>query len=160
SRSNPARFFLRCTEWKRRDGSRHPGGGPKKIAGPRITAWPKPGNASSKPKPRTGSASRWRSRKRVKRPQRKNMPLMTRLSSLWRNLFHKARTEQELTEEIDAYLEMLVERNINAGLDPAHARRAALIELGGREQVKEKVREARMGYQLETLWQDLRYALR
>jgi len=88
------------------------------------------------------------------------MPLMTRLSSLWRNLFHKARTEQELTEEIDAYLEMLVERNINAGLDPAHARRAALIELGGREQVKEKVREARIGRQLETIWQDLRYALR
>src|SRR5262245_34858053 len=88
------------------------------------------------------------------------MPLPPRLSSFWRNLFHKARKEQELTEEIDAYLEMLIERKINAGLDPAEARRAALIELGGREQVKEKVREARAGYQLEALWQDIRYALR
>jgi predicted permease len=87
------------------------------------------------------------------------MPLLTRLSSLWRNLFHKARMEQELTEEIDAYLEMLIEQKINEGLDPAEARRAALIEFGGGEQVKEKVREARAGHQLETLWRDFRYGL-
>jgi predicted permease len=88
------------------------------------------------------------------------MPLLPRLSSLWRNLFHKSRTEQELAEEIDAYLEMLVEQKINEGLDPAEARRAALIELGGREQVKERVWEVSSGHQLETLWQDLRYSLR
>jgi predicted permease len=88
------------------------------------------------------------------------MPLLHRLSSLWRNLFHKARKDQELMEEIDAYLELLIEQKIEEGLDPEDARRAALIELGGREQVKEKVRDARMGHQLETLWQDLRYALR
>ena len=88
------------------------------------------------------------------------MPLMPRLSSLWRNLFHKAQREQELTEEIGAYLEMLVEQKTKEGLAPAEARRAALIELGGGEQVKEKVREARAGHQLETLWLDLRYALR
>jgi hypothetical protein len=35
------------------------------------------------------------------------MPLLPRLSSLWRNLFHKARKERELAEEIDAYLEKL-----------------------------------------------------
>ncbi len=87
------------------------------------------------------------------------MPLLPRLSSLWRNLFHKARKEQDLTEEIDAYLEMLIEQKINEGLNPEDARRAALIELGGREQVKEKVRDARAGYYLETLWQDLRYGL-
>src|SRR5262245_7260609 len=88
------------------------------------------------------------------------MPLLSRLSSLWRNLFHKARKEQELTEEIDAYLEMLIEQKIEQGLDPEKARRAALIELGGKQQVKENVREARMGHQLETIWQDLRFALR
>jgi hypothetical protein len=88
------------------------------------------------------------------------MPLLPRLSSLWRNLFHKSRTEQELTEEIDAYLEMLIEQKINEGLAPAEARRAALIELGGKEQIKEQVREARVGHQLETLRQDMRYGLR
>src|SRR5262249_4279182 len=88
------------------------------------------------------------------------MPLSPRLSSLWRNLFHRTRKDQELTKEIDTYLEMLVEQKINEGLDPAEARRAALIELGGKEQVKEKVRDVRVGHQLETLWQDMRYGLR
>ncbi|HKQ93605.1 MAG TPA: ABC transporter permease, partial [Blastocatellia bacterium] len=88
------------------------------------------------------------------------MPLLSRLSSLCRNLLRKARTEQGLTEEIDAYLEMLIEQKINAGLNPEEARRAALIELGGKEQIKEQVREARVGHQLETLWQDLRYGMR
>jgi len=88
------------------------------------------------------------------------MPILPRLSSLWRNLFHKARKEQELAEEIDAYLEMLIEQKVNEGLNPAEARRAALIELGGSEQVKEKVRDVRVGHQLETVWQDLRYATR
>src|SRR5215475_13185005 len=87
------------------------------------------------------------------------MPILPRLSSLWRNLFHKARKEQELTEEIDAYLEMLIEQKVKEGLDPAEARRAALIELGGKEQVKENVREARAGHLIETLWRDLRYGL-
>ncbi|HEY6403102.1 MAG TPA: permease prefix domain 1-containing protein [Blastocatellia bacterium] len=85
------------------------------------------------------------------------MPLRHRLSSLWRNLFRKSRQDRELTEEIDAYLEMLIEQKIKEGIDPAEARRAALIELGGREQVKEKVREARAGHRLESIWQDLRY---
>src|SRR6266545_3796912 len=88
------------------------------------------------------------------------MPLLPRLSSLWRNLFHKARKDRELAEEIDAYLEMVVEQKINEGLDPAEARRAALTEFGGREQVKEKVWEVSVGYQLEILWRDLRYGLR
>ena len=30
------------------------------------------------------------------------MPILPRLSILWRNLLHKARKEQELAEEIDA----------------------------------------------------------
>ncbi len=88
------------------------------------------------------------------------MPLLPRLASLWRNLFHQARTEQELTEEIDAYLELLIEQKIEEGLNPEEARRAALIEFGGKQQVKEEVREARLGYQLETFWQDLRYGVR
>jgi putative ABC transport system permease protein len=88
------------------------------------------------------------------------MPLLPRLSSLWRNLFHKARREQELTEEIDAYLEMLIEQKIEQGLDPREARRAALIELGGKQHVKERIREVRAGHLLGTLSQDLRYALR
>jgi predicted permease len=88
------------------------------------------------------------------------MSLRSRLFSLWRNLFHKDQREQELTEEMDAYLEMLIESNLKDGLNPIEARREALIEIGGIEQVKEQVREVRMGYLLETIWQDLCYGAR
>jgi macrolide transport system ATP-binding/permease protein len=88
------------------------------------------------------------------------MSLLPRLASLWRNLFQQAEREQELSAELDAYLELLIEQKLNEGLTPAAARRAALLELGGKQQVKEQVREVRLGHQLETGWQDLRYALR
>jgi predicted permease len=88
------------------------------------------------------------------------MPLIPRMASLWRNLLHKDQVEQECTEEIDACLEMLIEARIAEGLGPEEARRAALIELGGVEQIKVGVREVRMGYFLETFWQDLRYGIR
>jgi predicted permease len=88
------------------------------------------------------------------------MPIRPRLVSLWRNLFEKERVERELKEEIDAYVEMLVEEKVKQGLPPGEARRAALIEAGGVEQVKESVREVRTGQTLGTIWQDLRYGMR
>src|SRR6185295_2124558 len=88
------------------------------------------------------------------------MPFLPRLSSLWRNLLNKGRVERELTEEVEAYLELLIEAKIKEGLKPAEARRVALIELGGVEQIKESVREVRMGQAVETIWQDLRYGFR
>jgi predicted permease len=88
------------------------------------------------------------------------MSLRTRLSSLCCNLLNKDRREQELNEELDAYLQMLTESNMKDGLNPAEARRAALIEIGGIEQVKEQVREVRIGHLLETLWQDIFYGAR
>ena len=88
------------------------------------------------------------------------MPLIPRLTSLWRNLFHKDRVEQEFTEEIQTYLDMLTEAKIRQGLTPQEARRNALIELGGVEQVQEKVREIRMGQFIETTWRDVRIGVR
>jgi putative ABC transport system permease protein len=88
------------------------------------------------------------------------MPILPRLASLWHNLFNKDRIEQNLDEEIQSYLEMLIETKINEGLNPAEAQRAALIEMGGVSQVKESVREVRMGHSLEMIWQDLRYGAR
>jgi predicted permease len=88
------------------------------------------------------------------------MPLLSRLLSLWRNLFHKTRAEQQLREEVDTYLEMLIGMKIEQGIDPEEARRQALIEMGGVEQVKERVRETRMGHHLEALWKDMSYAVR
>ena len=88
------------------------------------------------------------------------MPLIPRLTSLVRNLLHKDQVEQEFSEELQAYLEMLTEIKIREGLTSQEARRSALVELGGVEQVKERVREIRMGQFIETTWQDVRCGVR
>src|ERR671917_819223 len=88
------------------------------------------------------------------------MPLMPRLASLRRNLLQRERVDRDLSEELEAYLELLVEAKVAEGLTAEEARRAALVELGGVDQVKERVREVRVGHFLGTVWQDLRYGVR
>jgi predicted permease len=88
------------------------------------------------------------------------MLVLSRFRSLWRNLIHKQQVETDLSQEVDSYLELSAEQRIQYGMDPDEARRAARIELGGAEQVKEGVREARIGHHLQVLAQDLRYGAR
>jgi len=88
------------------------------------------------------------------------MPFLPRVKSLRRNLFNKEDVDHELNEEIRAHLDLLTETKIKQGLSPEDARRAALVELGGVEQIKESVREVRHGRLLEDLAQDARYAVR
>ena len=88
------------------------------------------------------------------------MSFLSRIASTWRNLSNKDVVDQELTEELRAHVDLLTDQKIREGLAPDAARRAALVEVGGVEQVKERVREVRMGRPLDDLSQDLRYALR
>ncbi|HLL75119.1 MAG TPA: ABC transporter permease [Pyrinomonadaceae bacterium] len=83
-----------------------------------------------------------------------------RLLSLRRNLLRRPEVERELGEEISAYVELLAAEKIREGMDAAAARRAALLEVEGVEQVKERVREARAGAVMETILQDIRYGVR
>jgi len=46
------------------------------------------------------------------------MPLRSRISSLWRNLAHKRRVDEELDEELRACLEILAEQKMESGLSP------------------------------------------
>jgi predicted permease len=86
--------------------------------------------------------------------------MWSRLLSLWRNLRHGAAVDRELDAELKATLELLIDEKIAAGIDPREARRLSMIELGGIEPVKERVREVRIGFFLETLIQDFNYARR
>ncbi len=88
------------------------------------------------------------------------MPLLVKARSFLRNLFSTRRLELDLDEEVRSHLELLVDENIRAGMPPREAQRAARIELGGVEQVKEQVRDTRTGAFLDSLLQDLRFALR
>lgn len=88
------------------------------------------------------------------------MSIRTRVSSLLRNLVLRKRVEQDLDDELRSYLEMAAEERRGAGLSDDEARRTALVELGGIEQVRESVRDARTGALVDQLRQDLRYARR
>ena len=88
------------------------------------------------------------------------MSLPSRLSAFWRNLLRRDRVERALDDELQAMLDLLVEQKMHAGLRPEEARRAAALEFGSVAAVKDQVRDVRHGAFLDTLVQDLRYAVR
>ena len=73
------------------------------------------------------------------------------LSRLWHNLTQRRRVEQDLDQEMSAYLSLLAQDT-----SPREAR----LETGGIEQLKEQVREAKAGFLMQTLLQDVRYGWR
>ena len=88
------------------------------------------------------------------------MSLKVKARSLFRNLFRSRHVEADLDQEIHSHLDLLVDENIRAGMPPKEALRAAWLELGGIDQVKDKVRADRMGNWLRSVLSDCRYALR
>ena len=88
------------------------------------------------------------------------MQLWHRLKTLWRNVSRKQRVEKELDDEIHSYREMLEDEKARTSADPGTARREALLELGGAEQIKEAVRDVRLGVTLEAMAAELRQSWR
>jgi predicted permease len=88
------------------------------------------------------------------------MTVLARLVCLIRNLTRRNRVEHELDEEMRATVEMLAAEKMRSGHGPDAARRAALVELGGIEAIKEQVRDVRSGAVLDAIAQDVRYAVR
>ncbi|HET6169760.1 MAG TPA: ABC transporter permease [Terracidiphilus sp.] len=88
------------------------------------------------------------------------MKLWFRFKSTLRNLFRKLQVERQLDDEVRAYMELMTDEQIAAGKTASEARRAATVESGGVEQVKQAVRDHRAGAGLELLWQDVRFSVR
>ena len=86
--------------------------------------------------------------------------MTTRLFSLWRNLVHRNRLDRDLDEELRAAFDLLVDEKVRGGMPPDDARRAARLELGSLDSLKDEVREARAGAGVDTVLQDIRYCLR
>ncbi len=75
-------------------------------------------------------------------------------------LFSKGRLECEFDEELRAHIEMATDVNLRKGMSAEEARYAARREFGGIEQAKEVYR-GRCGWsEVDTLIQDVRFALR
>lgn len=88
------------------------------------------------------------------------MPLWGRLSTLWRNLRHQQQLDDELAEEIHSYRQMLEDDKARSGIEARRAQREALLEVGGVEQIKEQVRDVRVGRALEGTWTEVRQCVR
>ena len=88
------------------------------------------------------------------------MGMGSRLTSALRTLLHKQRVESELDTEIRSYVDAIADEKIESGISPAEARRQALAECGGLEQVKEAVRDQSASTTVESVIQDIRYGLR
>jgi hypothetical protein len=69
------------------------------------------------------------------------MLLVVKARSFLRNLFLSRRADSDLNEELHSHLEMLAEEKVRDGMALNEAQRAARIELGGVEQLKEHVRD-------------------
>ncbi len=77
-----------------------------------------------------------------------------------RRLFFRERLEADLDKELRFHFEFQVADKVRSGIPESEARRLTRIEFGGIEQIKEDCRERRGTMWLESLLQDVRYALR
>ena len=85
---------------------------------------------------------------------------LNRTAAFFRNLFRRNKVEQELSDEVAQAFEFLVETKVRDGASTSEARRLTALELGGVEQLKEEIRESRVGYNFDALLQDMRFGWR
>lgn len=73
---------------------------------------------------------------------------------------HRVQTSQDFDEEMKSHLAMHVEDNIRSGMSPKQAQREAILKLGGIEVTRQARREGATVVALESLSQDIRFAMR
>lgn len=78
----------------------------------------------------------------------------------WRNLFRNGAREEELDREIAFHIDELTRENMVKGMSPEEARHQAMLEFGGREQVKQELREVHTLHFLESVVFNLKAAVR
>src|SRR5262245_38116304 len=88
------------------------------------------------------------------------MKLWRSVRGTWRSLWQRRQADDRLNDEIESYVELLSAEKVAAGMPVAEARRAALLEAGGIDQVVEEVRDVRVGARSERVFRDAKYALR
>src|SRR5580704_2847643 len=88
------------------------------------------------------------------------MRLLHTISAGLQSLLRRKKTEQELDEELGAFLELAAEEKMNRGMSRKEALREVRLERGNLESSKELVRAGGWENFVETCWQDLIYAAR
>ncbi len=88
------------------------------------------------------------------------MSFLTSVIGGIRSLFRKKQVERDMDEELRAYIDAAAQEKMRSGMTHEQALRAARMEMGSTEAVKEEIRGAGWESTIETLWQDLRYGIR
>jgi macrolide transport system ATP-binding/permease protein len=88
------------------------------------------------------------------------MTIWNRVRSWLRALLHRQRAETEMDAELRFHLDAYTEDLVRAGVARQEAQRRARLEFGGMEQTKEQCRDATGTTFLDSVLQDLRFALR
>ena len=88
------------------------------------------------------------------------MTWLQELGYRFRHVFKRRSAEQELAEEIESHIEFQTQQNIDQGLTPEQARRAAHLKFGNGTLAREDSRAVWSFAWLETLWQDISYGIR
>src|SRR5262245_64473444 len=88
------------------------------------------------------------------------MTLLRRFASIVRGWLRPRQAEQQLADDLQGFIDASTADKIRNGIAPGEARRLAILELGGLEQAKERVRTYRHGAWLEEAGRDVRYGLR
>ena len=83
-----------------------------------------------------------------------------RLASIVRWIVRRDRAERDLSEELQTFVEMAAADHVRDGATPEEARRLAMLQVGGVEQVKERVRTGRHGGWIDAAGRDVRYGWR
>ena len=86
--------------------------------------------------------------------------MLRNLRSGLEGLLRKEQVEREMHEELGEFLEAAAREKMRGGMSRAEAARAARLEMGGVEAVKENVRAAGWESRIETVWSDLRFGAR
>lgn len=88
------------------------------------------------------------------------MNRMRTLLSRCSGLFRRQKLDADLDEELQTHIDFAIEENLKRGMSEQHARTAAMRNFGGVTQTKENYRLQRGLPFMETLAQDVRFALR
>lgn len=76
------------------------------------------------------------------------------------NVFRRSSVNQDISDELQAHLELRIDANLAAGMTPEEARRDALLRFGNPTSTRERVASADAALGLNSLGRDVRYAAR
>jgi macrolide transport system ATP-binding/permease protein len=88
------------------------------------------------------------------------MKSLRRFLSRMSHFVTRRRDDERLREEIEEHIALQTAENLRAGLSPVEARRQAMLKFGGVEAMKQDYRAERGLLLIESLLQDVRYAIR